>query len=284
MSAYKADDAKDLFVDGPSARFVYRRVGPRGGAPLVLVNRFRGTLDWWDPEFVEYLAADRDIILFDNVGIGYSTGTPRDTVEGMADSAIEFLDKLGLENVDLLGWSLGGMVAQHVALKRPALVRKLVVAGSTAGGEVPGAPPPTEKALAIMMKPEATVDDVVTLLFPETDEARKLGYAHIARVSKRFATGKPTISTEATVAGVTAIGKVAALPLEQAQANLAALKCPVLFATGAKDWLVPAVASFFAVEHVGSQSVLLVYSDAGHAFLFQHTKTFTDQVKAFLAA
>ena len=78
MTTFLADTAENLFVDGPSARFTYRRIGPRGGVPLVLLNRFRATIDWWDPEFLDYLSADHDVILFDNVGIGYSSGQPRD--------------------------------------------------------------------------------------------------------------------------------------------------------------------------------------------------------------
>ncbi len=284
MTDYQADRAKDLFVEGPSARFGYRRIGKQSGVPLVLLNRFRGTLDWWDPEFLDYLAMDRDVILFDNVGIGYSTGTPRDSVAAMAEGAVEFIESIGLTQVDLLGWSLGGMVAQHVALQRPDLVRKLVVAGSTAGGQVPGAPPPAEKALAIMAKPETTADDVVTLFFPETDSARALGYDHIGRVSKRLTGDVPGFTVAATMAGGAAIGQFAGRPLDDARADLEALTSPVLFAAGAKDWLIPALASLFAVEHARSSATLLVYGDAGHGFLFQHAKSFTDQIGAFLSA
>src|SRR5438874_2607441 len=142
MSTFLADAAEDLTAEGSSGRFTYRRLGPRGGVPLVLLHRFRGTIDWWDPQFLDYLAADHDVIVFDNVGIGYSTGEPRDSVERFADGAIEFLGALGLTEVDLLGWSLGGIVAQHVVLRRPELVRRLVVAGS-GPGDVPNLPPMT---------------------------------------------------------------------------------------------------------------------------------------------
>src|SRR5258705_6779274 len=134
MSTYLADAAKNLSVTGPSTVFTYRRLGPQGGVPLVLLNRFRGTIDWWDPEFLDYLAAGHDVILFDNVGIGYSTGEPRDSVEGFAEGAIEFIDALGLSRVDLLGWSLGGIVAQEVARRRPELGRRLVGAGRAPRG------------------------------------------------------------------------------------------------------------------------------------------------------
>ncbi|MGW3828383.1 alpha/beta fold hydrolase, partial [Streptomyces sp. NPDC005071] len=121
MSIYLADKAEGLTVEGPSATFTYRRMGPQGGVPLVLLNRFRGTIDWWDPEFLDYLAADHDVIVFDNVGVGYTDGEPRDSLEGFAEGAIEFIDTLGLAQADLLGWSLGGIVAQRVALRRPEL-------------------------------------------------------------------------------------------------------------------------------------------------------------------
>ena len=126
MATYLADIAENLCVDGPSARFTYRRMGTQRDTPLVLLHRFRGTIDWWDPEFLDYLAAEHDVIVFDNVGIGYSSGEPRNSVKGFAEGAIEFIEGLSLSTVDLLGWSLGGIVAQEVALRRPELVRKLV--------------------------------------------------------------------------------------------------------------------------------------------------------------
>jgi pimeloyl-ACP methyl ester carboxylesterase len=273
-----------LFVDGPSARFGYRRIGQQGGVPLVLLNRFGGTLDWWDPEFLEYLAADRDVIFFDNVGIGYSTGMARDSVETMMEGAVEFIEALGLAEADLLGWSLGGMVAQRVALQRPDLVRRLVVAASTAGGQAPGSPPPSERAAGIMAKPEATVDDLVALFFPETDAGRAHGFEHIGKVSRRLTPEAPVFSPEARAAGMAAIFAFVSTPIEQVRSDLGAMTRPVLFAAGMKDWLIPAVASFFAVEHIGSHAMLSVYGDAGHGFLFQHAKAFTAEVNAFLDA
>ena len=163
MSTYLADTAENVSVGGPSAAFTYRRFGRQGGVPLVLLNRFRGTIDWWDPEFLDYLAAHHDVIVFDNVGIGYSSGEPRDSVEGFAEGAIEFIEALGLPTVDLLGWSLGGIVAQEVARRRPELVRKLVVAGSAPGGQIPDAPALSEEVVRIMTKPEADADDLLYL-------------------------------------------------------------------------------------------------------------------------
>ncbi|MEX1655827.1 alpha/beta hydrolase [Streptomyces pseudovenezuelae] len=282
MSTYLADAAEDLTVEGPSATFTFRRIGPRGGIPLVLLNRVRGTLDWWDPEFLDHLAAGHDVIVFDNVGTGYTTGTPHDSVGGLADGTVEFIEALGLTQVDLLGWTLGGTVAQQVARTRPHLVRKLVVAAANPGGTVPGAPDPDPKVRATMTKPEVTGDDLVFLFFPETDTGRAAGYEHLARVAGRLATGRPDVSEAAAMGQITAIGKDARIPFEQVRADLATIEQPVLYATGMKDAMIPALAAYTAVQHL-PDATLIAYSDAGHAFLFQRAKDFARQVTTFLA-
>ncbi|MDW6059091.1 alpha/beta hydrolase [Streptomyces sp. FXJ1.4098] len=282
MSTYLADAAENLTVEGPSATFTYRRLGPRGGVPLVLLNRVRGTLDWWDPELLDRLAADHDVIVFDNIGTGYTTGTAPDSVEGLADGAVEFIEALGLTQVDLLGWTLGGTVAQHITRTRPSLVRKLVVAAAGPGGTVPGAPDPNPKVRATMTKPEVTEDDLVFLFFPETDTGRAAGYAHLARVATRLATGLPGVSQAAGQGQMAAIGKDAAIPFDQVRADLESIQQPVLYATGMQDVMIPALAAYTAVQHLPN-ATLVAYSDAGHAFLFQHAKAFAAQVRAFLA-
>lgn len=283
MSTYLSDTAEDLTVQGPSATFTYRRIGPRGGTPLVLLNRVRATIDWWDPEFLDHLAADHDVIVFDNVGTGYTTGEPRDSVEGFADGTIEFVEALGLPQVDLLGWTLGGTVAHHVALRRPGLVRRLVLGAANLGGEVPGAPAADGRVRATMSKPEPTADDLVYLFFPETDAARAAGHAYLARVSGRLAAGGPAVSVAAVMGQLAAIDKNASVPFEQVRADLETVTHPVLCATGVQDVMIPALASWTAVQHLAN-ATLIAYSDAGHAFPFQHPREFAAQVTGFLAA
>lgn len=281
MGTYLADAAENLTVEGPSARFTYRRLGPRGGVPLVLLHRFRGTIDWWEPEFVDLLASGHDVIVFDNVGIGYSTGEPRDSVEGFADGAVEFIEALGLSQVDLLGWSLGGFVGQQIALRRPELVRKLVVAGS-GPGTVPGMPRMSEKVLGIMANPKADEDDLLYLFYPGTDAARAAGYEHVTHLSTRLSAGGPPVSEAAAMRQLEAIGKYVAVPFVQVRSSLESIEQPVLYANGMQDVMVPALASYVAVEHLRN-ATLLLYGDAGHAFLFQHAEAFATQVKHFLA-
>ncbi|MEU1560293.1 alpha/beta hydrolase [Streptomyces mirabilis] len=283
MSTYLADKAEGLTVEGPSATFTYRRMGPQGGVPLVLLNRFRGTIDWWDPEFLDYLAADHDVIVFDNVGVGYTDGEPRDSLEGFAEGAIEFIDALGLAQADLLGWSLGGIVAQRVALRRPELVRKLIVAGSGPAGWVPGAPDFSEKVLGIMNKPDADRDDILYLFYPETEAARAAGLDHFDDISTRLAEGGPAISEVAAQGMLTAVGALLAVPFDQVVAELEAIKQPVLYANGLHDVMIPAHNSYVAVQHLDN-ATLVLYTGAGHAFLFQYAKAFTKQVADFLAA
>ncbi|MGW7426174.1 alpha/beta fold hydrolase [Streptomyces sp. NPDC054813] len=283
MSTYLADKAEGLTVEGPSATFTYRRMGSQGGVPLVLLNRFRGTIDWWDPEFLDYLAADHDVIVFDNVGVGYTDGEPRDSLEGFAEGAIEFIDALGLAQADLLGWSLGGIVAQRVALRRPELVRKLIVAGSGPAGWVPGAPDFSEKVLGIMNKPDADRDDILYLFYPETDAARAAGLDHFDHISTRLAEGGPAISEKAAQGMLTAVGALLAVPFDQVVAELEAIKQPVLYANGLHDVMIPAHNSYVAVQHLDN-ATLVLYTGAGHAFLFQYAKAFTKQVADFLAA
>jgi pimeloyl-ACP methyl ester carboxylesterase len=283
MSTFDADNAENLTVDGPSARFTYRRLGPRGGVPLILVQRFRGTIDWWDPEFLDYLSAEHDVILFDNVGIGYTNGEPRDSVDGFAAGVIEFIDALGLSTADLLGWSLGGIVAQAVARRRPDLVRKLVVAGSSPVGPVPGQPEMNQDVLRIMAQPEATADDLLFLFYPDTEVARSRGVDHLKNVSTRLAAGGPQVSEDAALGQLQAIGKIFSIPFDEVRSTLEAIKHPVLYANGVHDVMIPALASYVAVHHL-DDATLVLYSDAGHAFLFQHSRAFTTQVATFLAA
>ncbi|MGW3828795.1 alpha/beta fold hydrolase, partial [Streptomyces sp. NPDC005071] len=193
------------------------------------------------------------------------------------------IDTLGLAQADLLGWSLGGIVAQRVALRRPELVRKLIVAGSGPAGWVPGAPDFSEKVLSIMNKPDADRDDMLFLFYPETEAARAVGLEHFDHISTRLAEGGPAISEVAAQGMLTAVGALLAVPFDQVRAELEAIKQPVLYANGLHDVMIPAHNSYVAVQHLDN-ATLVLYTGAGHAFLFQYAKAFTKQVADFLAA
>jgi len=275
-TAFRSDEAETQFVAGDSASFAYRRFGPTGGVPLVLCMRFRGTIDHWDPALLEALSNEREVIVFDNAGIGYSSGTTPPTVAEMADGALEFIDALGLPTIDLLGWSMGGFIVQTVTLARPGFVRRLVVAGS-GPGRVPDMPATPDKVLAIMAKEDSDDEDVLYLFFPETDEARSAGIASLRRLETRLAESQSAVSAQAgdaQLAAVTAFGT-------GVWDRLPELEMPVLVANGAHDVMINSFASYSMSQRLPNAKVVL-YSDAGHGFLFQHYAAFARELLEFL--
>src|SRR5271156_6143511 len=164
-------------------RFGKLAVRVDGGAelpPLLLCQRFRGTMEEWDPEFISRLAADRQVIRFDSAGIGESEGETPNTVAAMAEIVPDLLDALRIERTDLLGWSLGGYVAQIVALNWPQRVRRLVIAGSGPGG--PDGPPPHPRVAEIAAKQNATREEIRFLFFTETEAGIAAGERHFGHI------------------------------------------------------------------------------------------------------
>ncbi|MEU8820739.1 alpha/beta hydrolase [Actinoplanes sp. NPDC048796] len=255
--------------------FAYRRFGEAGGIPLVLCMRLRGTMDHWDPELLDRLAAEREVIVFDNRGTNFSEGTAPDSIEGLADGAIAFIRALGLDQVDVLGWSMGGIVAQGIALRAPGLVRRLIVAGSSAGG-VPDLPPPPAKVNETLAHPENHDEDFLYLFFPETERARAKGLASLRRLDHRLSESKAAVQPETFRAQLKAIGTFKGFWDRQGELTL-----PVLVANGAHDVMINSYATYAMSQRLPDAKVVL-YSDAGHAFLFQHPEDFADEVSRFL--
>lgn len=274
-----ADRAETRFVGGPlGEKFAYRRFGnPDGGVPLVLCMRLRGTMDHWDPELLDLLAAGREVIVFDNRGTNFSTGTAPDTIDGLAEGAVAFIRALGLTTVDLLGWSMGGIVAQGVALHAPDLVRRLVVAGSSAGG-VPDLPPTPAKVNEVLSHGTNGDEDFLYLFFPETDRARAAGLASLRRLETRLRQSTAQVQPETFRAQLTALAKFGGYWNRQAELTL-----PVLVVNGAHDVMIPAYATYAMSQRLPNAKIVL-YSDAGHGFLFQHPAAFADEVSRFLSA
>ena len=279
-TTYSPSTAKTQFVDAGSTRYAYRRIGTQQGIPLVLVHRFRATIDWWDPAFIDAIAEERDVIMFDNVGIGYTEGAPMNTVDAYTVGAVAFIEALGLPQVDLLGWSFGGVVAQDIALQRPDLIRKLIVAGS-GSGSAPGMPAMPERVANIMLKPGTDVEDALYLFYPETDAAQAQGVEHFSKIAAGMPKNAPVVTQEAAMGQLAAITATLAAPWEQVAVKLNKMTLPVLYAGGSHDVMIDGFASYAAVQELPNAKLVL-YSDAGHAFLFQHLENFTAEVKAFL--
>jgi pimeloyl-ACP methyl ester carboxylesterase len=276
---YISDQAETRFVDTSAGRIAYRTFGADHGVPVLLFQRFRGTIDHWDPAFLEVLASERPVIVFDNAGVGYSTGEARTTMAGMAETAAIFADAIGLTQVDALGWSIGGFSAQHFALLRPDLVRRLLVLGSGPGGHN-GAPGPEDRVPAVMTRAVNDDEDYLYLFFGLSDEARKAGLASLRRLDTRLSQSKLDLTPETMHAQLQAI---AAWGNDEGSAwvRLDELTLPMLIANGSHDVMVHAQHSFAMSQRL-AHATTVFYSDAGHGFLFQHPQEFGQVVLDFL--
>lgn len=263
------------WLDTAHGRIALRRDGPAGGVPLVLMQRFRGTMDDWDPAFIAALSAERTVIRFDNAGIGRSTGPVPETVSGMAAVAAEVIRGLGFREVDVLGWSLGGVVGQQLALDAPALVRRLVVAGSSPGGISDG-PQQHPRVPQVMTRSVNDDADFLFLFYPETETAVAAGRASLARITAQPDRGPP-VTAEAFMAQARAISVWPGV-LHRARE----LRLPLLVANGAHDVMLPAYRSY-VLSQQAPDAKLILYPDAGHAFLFQDIADFVAEIDLFLA-
>ena len=277
---YVSDTVETRFADGSLARYAYRDFGQADSSPpLVLFQRFRGTLYHWDPAFLDVLATERRVVLFDSAGISQSTGTVPPTVEGMAQAGIDFVTALGLERIDALGWSLGGYVAQMVALERPDLVRRLLVTGSGPGG-VPGVPE-RDPRVPELMTADVNIDEhFLWLFFGPSEEAQRLGRESLARLEPRLGASKAFVAPEAWRNQMRAILRWGSGE-GSAYSRLRELEMPVLVANGAHDVMVDALNSFAMAQRLKHGTTVL-YSDAGHGFLFQFPEKFGRVVLEFL--
>jgi pimeloyl-ACP methyl ester carboxylesterase len=286
---YASDVAETMHTNGNLATYAYRDIGRRDSTPpLVLLQRFRGTLDHWDPAFLDSLAAHRRVLIFDSVGVGLTRGTVPNTVQNMTDAAVDFVCAMGLDRaapeahgVDFLGWSLGGFVAQVLALDHPELVRRIVVAGSGPGG-VPASSELDLKTLQTMIAENPTEEDYLYLFFGFDEVSKELGRQSLSRLETRLQTSKASVTPHGWRAQFQAIirwcgGK------DAAWTRLEELKAPVLIANGVHDLMISAADSFAMAQRVKNATTIL-YSGSGHGFLFQNPVEFASQVVHFLSA
>jgi pimeloyl-ACP methyl ester carboxylesterase len=261
-------------LDTIHGALAYRTFGIGPGAPLVLCQRFRGTLDDWDPEFIGALARGRRVIVFDSAGIGRSGGEVPTTIAGMAEVTAAFVEGLGLATIDLLGWSLGGLVALQTALDHPAFVRRLIIAGSSPGGISEG-PQQHPRVREVMTHPVNDEEDFLFLFFPETETARAAGRAHLRRLAGAPDRGPP-------VSGPSFMNQVKAFSAwPGVRERLKDLAIPVFAANGQRDVMIPAYRSY-VLANEAPNGKLIVYPDAGHAFLFQYAADFAAEIDRFL--
>ena len=268
-------------VSAGGVDFAYRELGPSSSptstVPLVLVTHLAAVLDNWDPRVVDGLAAERHVIAFDNRGVGATTGrTPR-TIQAMAADVVLFLRALGLDQVDLLGFSMGGMVAQVIVQTDPGLVRRLILAGTgPAGGE--GITDVTRLSHLDTARGLLTLQDPKQFLFfTRTPNGRRAGKQFLARLKERTENRDKAISVRSYLAQLTAIHTWG---LERPQ-DLSTVTQPVLVANGENDRMVPTHNSVDLARRL-PDSDLVIYPDAGHGGIFQYHQEFVERALAFL--
>jgi pimeloyl-ACP methyl ester carboxylesterase len=261
--------------------YAYRDSG--GGedtAPLVLLQHFRGNLDNWDPALIDALAATRRVVTFDNAGVGGSAGTTPATVEQMARDALTFLVAMGIAEADLLGFSIGSFVAEQIALTRPAIVRRLVLASAAPQGaaDMHGWAPEVMDAIGT---PHTSPDGYLDVFFTPSDASRQAGQDALRRMSARTEDRDQAVTwatREAQYDAVSAWG----IPDHARLQRLGAIGMPVLVANGDSDPMILPRYSYLLAGLI-PRARLKIYPDAAHGFLFQHHAEFAADVEAFLA-
>src|SRR3954464_14623829 len=229
------------FVEADGVTYAYRRFGRPSAVPLVLLQHFRGNLDNWDPAFTDALAADREIILVDAPGVGASTGAPKHTVAETARSILAFLDALGLRQIDLLGFSLGGFVAQDVALMRPWAIRRLVLVGTGPKG-APGMHGWRDDIQENSRHDEGSGEDLLYIFFAHTETSQAKGMEFLGRFLQRAEDRDPMTTRAVREAQYDAVLEWG-IPNHAALQRLTGIAGPTLILQGDDDLMIPTKAS-----------------------------------------
>jgi pimeloyl-ACP methyl ester carboxylesterase len=272
-------DASTRRVTADNAiEYAYRDLG-EGEVPLVLLQHFRGSLDNWDPPLVDALAADRRVVAFDNVGVGATTGTTPRTIEAMAYDAIAFLEAMEFQRVDLLGFSIGSFVAQEIALIRPDLLRRLVLASSAPQGAV-GMHGWAPEVIDAVGAPEPNPQGYLEVFFAPTTTSREAGQQTAGRIFGRTTDRDEATTWQTRQAQYDAVC-VWGIPNHALLQRVAAIELPVFVANGDSDPMILPRYSYLLAGLLPDARVK-IYPDSAHGFLFQHHQEFAADVLAFL--
>jgi len=258
--------------------YAYRDTGG-GGAPLVLLQHFRGNLDSWDPALIDALALARRVITFDNAGVGGSTGTTPDTVEQMAHDAIAFLAAMDLGQVDLLGFSIGSFVAQEITLRRPAIVRRLVLASAAPQGAA-GMHGWAPDVIGAIGTPETSPDEYLGVFFARSSSSLQVGKEAMQRMYARTEDRDAATNWATRQAQYDAVCTWG-IPDHALLQRLSCLQLPVFVANGDSDPMILPHYSYLLAGLI-PQARVKIYPDSAHGFLFQHHAEFAADVEAFL--
>lgn len=264
------------FVEADGIRYAYRRFGKIGKTPLLFLGYFNSNLDAWDPALTNSLAQEHELILFDNAGVGASEGQTPSTVVEMAKQCAAFCRVLGLEAIHIVGFSLGGMIAQQMGLEYPGLVKRLILLGTGPKGG--------EGMTFTELSPEEQADPVAFLLgafFTSSEASRNTGRQYLKRIESRKSDRDLPVSRDSAVAQLAAIREWGTIPKTGRFDYLKKITQPVLIIHGNKDVVVMPINALLLAENLPN-ATLIVYSDSSHGTQSQHAEMFLGHVRLFL--
>jgi pimeloyl-ACP methyl ester carboxylesterase len=281
MTQYSHQTAPTQFVDAGGVRFAYRRFGKRGGVPLVFNMHFIGTMDHWDPLVTDGLAATREVILFNNAGISSSSGEVPTTFEEMGANAVAFIEALGLEQVDVLGFSIGGFVAQEITLQAPEVVCRLVLVGTgpRGGQQMATLTPEAQQIFAATYNPPEEL--WLKVHFTDSEASQAAGREFLKRFLRRTEDRDPAVNGKAAPAQIEAIGKWG-VQREGSYDYLKTMLQPTLVVNGDSDVIIYSINSWILQQNIPNAQ-LIIYPDANHGSLYQYPGRFVRHVSDFLA-
>ena len=277
MSNYTHETVPTQFVEADGVRYSYRRFGRAGTVPLLFLGYSNSNMDAWDPAVTNGLAADHEVILFDNAGVGASGGQTPHTVAEMTPHCVAFCRALGLKRINVVGFSLGGMIAQQLALDHPDLVQRLILLGT--------APRGGEGLTFTELSPEEQADPVAFLLaafFSPSESSQAAGREYLERLESRKEERDLPVFRNSAVAQLAAIREWGAIPATNRYAALNKITHPAFIIHGNKDIVVGPINALILAEHLPNAQ-LIVYSDSSHAAQFQHAKSFLQHLNLFLS-
>ena len=267
------------FIHAGGINFAYREYGQQnGGTPVIFLNHLAAVLDNWDPRIIDGIAAKHHVVVFDNRGIGASTGKPAKSIEQMADDAITFIQAKGFKQVDLFGFSMGGMISQEIVLKQPKLIRKMILSGTGPAGGTGISTVGRVSNWDLVRGLATRQDPKVYLFFTRTDNGKAAAKAFVQRINERTENRDKEITISAYRAQLKALKKWG----NKKPADLSIIQQPVLVANGDHDRMVPTVNTYDLAKRLPN-SALIIYPDAGHGGIFQFHDDFVKQSLTFLA-